>query len=143
MMLVMSAVNADATVKIHGTPDDIGSRFYIHSRNAADAFLFLLTNTKPFIHVNGEADRPDRYNVTGERSVDNLEFAKLIASYWGKPLKYEFELGKVTRPGHDSHYGADGSKLAKLGWKMPVSFEDSLRATVEWYKRNPEWLRPM
>ena len=142
MMLIMSALANGSTVKVHGTSDHIGSRFYIHSRNAADAFLFLLKNTTPFIHVDGFADRPDRYNVVGERSVNNLEFAQLIASYWGKLLKYEFEVGRVTRPGHDSHYGADGSKLAALGWKQPVSLEDSLRSTVEWYKRNPEWLRP-
>jgi dTDP-glucose 4,6-dehydratase len=142
MMLVMSALATGSTVTIHGTADAIGSRHYIHSRNAADAFLFLLKNTKPLLHVDGAVDRPDRYNVTGDRSVSNLEFAQLIAKAWGKPLKYAFEPGRVTRPGHDSHYGASGSKIEALGWKAPMSLEDSLRLTVEWYKRNPEWLRP-
>ena len=36
---------------------------------------------------NGEVG--EKYNVTGESEVDNLELAQLIAEYTGKPLKYE------------------------------------------------------
>ena len=142
-LIVMNALNDNWPVKIHGRPNDIGSRFYIHSRNAADAFLFLLQNIKPYLHIDGVMDRPDRYNIVGERCISNLEFAQLIADYWGKPLEYEIEPGDISRPGHDPHYGLDGSKLASLGWKPPVSLEDSLRETVAWYKRHPEWLRPL
>lgn len=142
-LIVMNALNDGFPVKIHGTPDDIGSRFYIHSRNSADALLFILRHEVPFLHVDGAMDRPDRYNVVGERCVTNLEFAQLIAEYWGKSLQYILEPGNVSRPGHDRHYGLDGSKLASLGWNPPVSLEDSLRETVAWYKRHPEWLRPL
>ena len=43
-------------------------------------------------------------------------------------------------PGHDIHYGLNGDKLASLGWKSPVSFEDSMKTTIEWQQAHPEWL---
>ena len=30
--------------------------------------------------------------------------------------------------------------MEALGWKIPVNFEDSFKATVEWTIANPEWL---
>ncbi len=128
------------TVTIHGSPTAVGSRFYIHSRNSADAMLFLVKHGAPYAHQEGLVDRPDRYNVVGSACISNLEFAQMIAGYVGKPLNYNWSDFKIARPGHDWHYGLNGEKLAALGWKPPVDFETSLRNTVEWYKRNPEWL---
>ena len=129
-------------ITIHGTPETIGTRYYIHSRNSASAFLYMLQNTTPHMHQEGGVDKPDRYNIVGDRRVSNIELAELIAEYSGYPLRYEFEDFTVTRPGHDRHYGLDGSKLAALGWRQPVPFEESLRNTVQWYEENPQWLYP-
>ena len=35
----------------------------------------------------------------------------------------------------------DGSKLAGLGWRPSISFEDGLAATVDWYRANEGWWR--
>ena len=128
------------TITIHGSPTAVGSRFYIHSRNAADAMLFLVRHGDPRLHVEGEVDRPDRYNVVGSACITNLHFAELIAEFVDKPLQYNWSDFKVARPGHDWHYGLDGQKLADLGWVPPLSLTTSLYNTVDWYKRNPEWL---
>ena len=42
--------------------------------------------------------------------------------------------------GHDPHYGLDDSKLKEMGWRSPVSFEDSLKSTIEWQQNHPEWI---
>lgn len=128
-------------VTIHGTPETQGSRFYIHSRNTADAFLHLLRNSPPHLHVDGEMDKPDRFNIPGDKQVSNLDLAYLIADELDRPLASKFEDFAATRPGHDRHYGLDGSKLAALGWKSPRTFEDTMRATVRWQKDHPEWLK--
>jgi dTDP-glucose 4,6-dehydratase len=46
----------------------------------------------------------------------------------------------VARPGHDPHYGLDGSKLEKMGWKSPVPFEESLKNTIQWQSEHKEWI---
>ena len=43
-----------------------------------------------------------------------------------------------TRPGHDPRYSLASSPPA--WWEPPVSFEESLRRTVEWTVQHPEWL---
>lgn len=140
-VIIQRAIQKDEVVKIHGERDgQIGSRSYIHSRNFADAVLYILQNTKPHMHEPLEVDRPDRYNITGNEQLDNLELAQRIAKLMGKELKYEIIDSHSARPGHDPHYGLDGEKLAKLGWKAPVSFEDSLRNVIEWQMQNPEWI---
>ncbi len=134
-------IENDETVIIHGKEGDIGTRYYIHSRNKADALLYILKNLPPHMHEPGAVDKPDRYNIVGDKQLSNLELAQTIAKLMGKELKYELVDFHSTRPGHDPHYGLDGTKLAKLGWKSPVSFEDSLKSVIEWQKENPKWLQ--
>jgi len=69
--------------------------------------------------------------VVGEREVNNLEMAEMIASFVGKPLQYEVVDFHSSRPGHDLRYALDGSKLQSTGWKAPLPLEDSLERTVE------------
>lgn len=128
-------------VLIHGNPGKIGSRSYIHSRNFADAVLFLLKNRKPHVHVPNTADRPDRYNIGGDLQLDNLELAKKIAEKMGKELDYELVDTHTTRPGHDPHYGLDNTKITELGWESPKTFDESLAATIKWQTENPLWMQ--
>lgn len=136
-------INNGEVVTIHGTPTNIGSRFYIHARNAADAVLFILKNLPPKMYTDGgEVDRPDRYNIVGEIELDNLTLALMVAKIMGKELKYEFldfHSSKV-RAGHDRRYALDGTKLKELGWKQPINFEESLKHTIDWTIAHPQWL---
>lgn len=128
-------------VQIHAASDGaIGSRYYLHSRNAADAVLFILNNTQPYLHKPGHLDRPDRYNIVGDKQMNNLELAQRVASLMGKELNYELVDFHSKQPGHDLHYGLDGKKLDKLGWKPPVDFDTSMKETIEWQIKNPEWM---
>ena len=79
-------------------------------------------------------------NVVGEREVDNLELAKFIANTMGKSLDYEMVDFHGDRPGHDLRYSLDGEKMKRLGWTLPVDFENSLKETILWTLNNPEWL---
>ena len=125
---------------MHGRPGDIGTRHYLHARNLADALLFILRDLPPAA-LYPDAAQPDRYNVAGPDRVSNLELAQMAARAAGGRLRFELTDFHSARPGHDPHYGLDGSKLAAAGWKPPVGFAESLERTVRWTLSHPEWLR--
>lgn len=131
--LCIKRILAGNMITIHTASDckTSGSRFYIHARNIADAVLFIM-NKGIIGHL---------YHVTGECEVSNLNMALKIADILGKELKYELVDFHSTRPGHDLRYSLDGSKLNKLGWKPPVTFEQSLKSTVLWTVENSKWLQ--
>jgi dTDP-glucose 4,6-dehydratase len=132
------AVAHGEVLPVHGRPGNVGSRHYLHARNAADAWVWLLQNTTPAAFP--AASRPDRYNVCGLERVDNLALAEEVALIVGKPLHYELVDFHSARPGHDPHYALDGTKLAAAGWKAPVGFAESLERTVRWTIAHSHWL---
>lgn len=140
-VIVQKKVQKDETVTIHGKEGEIGTRYYIHSRNFADAILFILNNTTPYLHTPNTVDRPDKYNITSDDNINNLELAQLIAKLMGKPLKYELQDSQFSRPGHDRAYGLSGEKLKNLGWVPPLSFEESLSNVIKWQEENHEWIQ--
>ncbi len=142
-VMIQKALMADQEVNIHVSESgEVGTRFYIHSQNFANALIFLLKNKPPYRHQAEHVDRPDRYNISGNKKLSNLEIAELIAKLMGKDLKLKYVKVNFhsTRPGHDLHYALDNSKLTNLGWTPPVPFEESLKNTIEWQLEHPEWM---
>jgi len=140
--LVISKVLKGEEVIIHANPEltKAGSRFYLHCRNAWKAIQFILEKTNEFIDVKNPSQ--GRFNIVGDKEIDNLEFAQFIAKIIGKPLKYKMVNFHESRPGHDLRYGLDGSKLKSLGFKFPKTFEESMIKAIKWYLRpeNQRWL---
>jgi len=132
---VIKSILNDETIDIHTYPDKKtpGSRFYIHARNIASAVLFLIENGR----------LGEKYNISGEKEVNNLEMAQMIAQFMKKELKYNLVDFHSNRPGHDTRYALNGEKLVNMGWSIPVPFELSLKKTVEWTLKNKNWLKEM
>lgn len=139
-VIIQKAIAKGEEITIHGDNNGIGSRSYIHSQNFANALVFLLKKTTPYLHQAGKVDRPDRYHIAGDKQVDNLELAQMIAHLMGKELKYKLVNFHHTRSGHDKHYGLNDDKIKALGWESPVNFEDSLKNCIEWQTNHPEWI---
>lgn len=140
-VMIQKAVAKGEEITIHGGENgEIGSRSYIHSQNFANALIFILKNCPPHTHAPGKVDKPDRYHIAGDKQVDNLELAQMIAKLMGKELKYKIIDFHKSRPGHDPHYGLNADKIKNLGWSSPVSFEESLKNTIEWQTTHKEWI---
>jgi dTDP-glucose 4,6-dehydratase len=140
LALAIRLISQGKPITVHGTPERIGSRYYLHARNMADALLYILNNLPPTPYSEDKDLKPDRYNIVGDIELNNLEVVKQIADVLGKELKYEFTDFHATRPGHDRRYALDGTKLKEAGWKAPLDFKTSLKRYVEWTLNHDLWL---
>ena len=138
---VINSILKNRVVKIHSdkSKKHAGTRFYIHCRNIAAAVLFIINNYKGEV-LDIHDPSKGRFNIVGEKEVNNLEMAKMIAKIIGKKLRYIMVDFHSSRPGHDLRYSLDGSKMKKMGWSIPASFKGSLMKTVLWTLNNKKWL---
>lgn len=119
--------NEEITIHSYPGATKAGSRFYIHANSVAEAVVFLMN--KP-VELYPTYNRPARYNIVGDVEMDNLTLARLIASILRKQFKYQLVDHHSSRPGHDTRYALDGTKLAELGWTPTMLFKDKIEETV-------------
>lgn len=142
--MVIRRILREEAVQIHARPNNDntwtpGSRVWLHARNHADALRFILENVDVPKYSEGVDGHP-RFNVAGEREIDNLKLAHMISNILEEELIYDLVDFHSQRPGHDLRYSLDGTKLREAGWVPPLSIEESFEKTVRWYRNNPEWL---
>ncbi|MCV7168944.1 dTDP-glucose 4,6-dehydratase [Mycobacterium manitobense] len=110
-------------------------------------------NVRDWIHVDdhnsavwrilerGEIGRTYLIGAEGER--DNLSVLRTLLAIMGRDPD---DFDHVTdRAGHDLRYAIDPSALHdELGWAPKhTDFAEGLRSTVEWYRDNEAWWRPL
>jgi dTDP-glucose 4,6-dehydratase len=149
--MVIRNVLTGEPMPIHASKDgQPGSRFYLHARNQADGVLHVLRHALETSSPNGYgeglrystgAEVPYRFHIVGEREVDNLDMAQMIAGEVGRSLNYTLQDFHTSRPGHDLRYALDGQKMLDIGWKPPVPLDESLARMVRWTLDHPEWLK--
>lgn len=86
--------------------------------------------------TNGEV-----YNIGGGNEVRNVDLTHRILELTGRPSTLIRPV--ADRPGHDRRYALDTSKLRSLGWAPQVDFVAGLAETVDWYRKNEAWWRPI
>jgi dTDP-glucose 4,6-dehydratase len=136
--LLINKILNNEVVDIHTFGDGhIGSRFWLYARNKADAILHILDQD---FAMSNTTNKLDRWNISGDKEYNNLEWAQKIAEIIGKPLNYSLVDSSKSRPGYDSRYALDDKKLSSSGWKRPFDLDNALESTVRWYMNNREWL---
>ena len=90
--------------------------------------------------IKGKAG--EAYNLGGDSERQNIEVIRTILSALDKPESLIHYV--KDRPGHDRRYAIDFSKAKnELGFTPKVSFEDGMQRTVDWYRDNEDWWRPL
>lgn len=79
------------------------------------------------------------YNIGSNQQKQNLEVVYRILEVLEKPR--ELIRFVKDRPGHDRRYAIDGRRIQQeLGWSPRISFNEGLKATIQWYSQNAEWV---
>ena len=125
--LMISNALEDKPLPIYG--DGMQVRDWLYVDDHCRAILAVLEKGR-----DGEV-----YNVGGSRALPNREVVQMILKATGKP---DSLMTTVTdRPGHDRRYALTSEKLEKeTGWTAQVPFEEGLQSTVDWYRRNRDWV---
>jgi dTDP-glucose 4,6-dehydratase len=127
-LFVTNAID-DRPVPLYG--DGRNVRDWLHVDDHCAALDLLIEQG-----VNGEV-----YNIGGGNDVMNVDLTHRILAALGKPASLIQPVS--DRPGHDRRYCLDTTKLRALGWTPRVPFERGLLDTVDWYRRNEWWWRPI
>lgn len=117
-------------ISVHGSPDEPGTRKYLHARDHASAIAFLM--------VHGR--RGEKYNVVGVEEISNLDLVRRVEKIMkaeglidpDSEARLKFVDFHSTRPGHDRRYSLSGKKMELLGWTPPTKIDDALTEIVRW-----------
>ncbi len=113
---------------------------YGDGKNGRD-WIFVLDNCKAIDLCLKKGLDGETYNIGGGNEKKNIDIAKFITKELGFD---ESMIEFVTdRLGHDKRYSLDFSKAKKLGYKPSTSFKSRLKETIEWYKENEQWWKPL
>jgi dTDP-glucose 4,6-dehydratase len=128
--LAISNLIDGRTIPIYG--DGLNSRDWLDVRDHCGAINLLIDGGK-----DGEI-----YNIGGGRELSNIELVKFLLDEFGVDETFiEFV---EDRKGHDRRYSVSFEKLANAcGYRPKHVFEESLKETVEWYRVNQAWWRPL
>ena len=114
-------------------------------------WLYVEDHARALVKVVTEGNVGETYNIGGHNEKKNIQVVKVICELLEelapqKPsgvILYSDLIEFVTdRPGHDTRYAIDATKIqSALGWTPEESFETGIRKTVEWYLNNKSWWR--
>jgi dTDP-glucose 4,6-dehydratase len=113
---------------------------YGTGKNIRD-WLYVEDNCEAIDCVLHEGRSGEVYNVAGNQELENLQVVKSILKLAGKPESL-IKLVK-DRPGHDLRYSINAEKIWKIGWKPRTDFNVGIKKTLQWYKQNVEWWKPI
>ena len=151
--LPISITNCSNNYGPYQFPEKVIPLFVTNALDDRELPMYASTqNKREWLHVGDhcraielvlQSDRVgETYNVGSGLEASIEDIANLVLQLTGKPESLKTIV--PDRPGHDRRYLLDSSKLRReLAWEPEISWEDGLRATVEWYAERRGWWEPL
>ncbi|MBD3313751.1 dTDP-glucose 4,6-dehydratase [Candidatus Woesearchaeota archaeon] len=113
---------------------------YGNGENVRD-WIYVKDNCEGIEFAANRGADGEAYNIGGGNEKSNIEITRTILKKMEKDdSMIEFV---EDRPGHDFRYSLDTSRMQKIGWKPRFGFDSALVETIEWYKNNTAWWKPL
>jgi dTDP-glucose 4,6-dehydratase len=117
-------------VPLYGDGSQI--RDWVHVDDHCRAVALALQDGRP-----GEI-----YHIGGTAELSNRELTERLLEACG--AGWDRVVNVADRKGHDQRYALDDDRIRReLGYRPRVDFGDGLAATVQWYRDNRDWWRPL
>tara|TARA_Y100000768_G_C23934049_1_gene661669 strand:+ start:177 stop:1238 length:1062 start_codon:yes stop_codon:yes gene_type:complete len=134
--MILNAINGKP-LPIYGDGKQIRDWLYVDDHVSA---LYLVLKS---------AKSGSIYNIGGHNQLSNLEVVQIICEVLEenryKHIKHKIRLNDLIefvddRPGHDTKYAIDASKIFNdLSWKPKEDFHSGIKKTIKWYLENKSW----
>ncbi len=126
--LMINNIRNKKSLPVYGDGKNI--RDWIHVEDHSEGIWHTLQKGKP-----GEV-----YNFGGDAEISNIELVKILLQEMGETE--ELISFVKDRPGHDLRYAMDFSKAKReLGWTPKWNFREGIKATIQWYLNNEQWIQ--
>jgi len=120
--------------------DNIPVPLYGDGRNVRD-WLHVVDHCRAIDLLIDSGSNGEVYNIGGGNDVMNVDLTHRILEELGKSASLVKPV--ADRPGHDRRYCLDTTKLRSIGWSPEEPFTEGLRSTIDWYRGNEWWWRPI
>ena len=120
-------------IKVPLYGDGLNVRDWLHVEDHCRGIQLVLQRGKP-----GEV-----YNIGGGVELTNRELTSQLLEACGRDWDSYVDYVE-DRKGHDRRYSLSDDKIRReLGYAPHVDFVEGLSATVQWYRDNESWWRPL
>ena len=103
-------------------------------------WLYVEDHCRAIMAVLERGGSGEVYNVGGNCSLPNIEVVRRILKATNRPESLITRV--IDRPGHDRRYALANEKLTRqTGWEPRMDFDRGLAATIEWYRKNQDWVQ--
>jgi len=122
--------------------DGIRPKLYGAGQNVRD-WIHVDDHNRAVLRIIEAGQAGETYLIGADGEKDNKTVIELILALMGQPSDAYDHV--TDRAGHDLRYAIDSTRLrTELGWEpLYRDFEAGLADTIDWYRANQGWWRPM
>jgi len=118
----------DKPIPVYGTGENVRDWLYVED------------NCRAIDIVLHKGKSGESYNIAANQELENIQVVKTILKLVDKPeslIKFVKD-----RQGHDLRYSLCIEKMREF-WKPETTFKEGIKKTIEWYRQNIEWWKPI